>query len=86
MRSPEDPNKGRISRRREIYSHRVSDQLKEQRRVEGKKRNEAWEGLATEEKLEILAKRPGESRRQVFKLTGTDMSAQEALEKIRAEV
>jgi hypothetical protein len=79
-------NKGRISKKREVYSHRISDQLKEERRVAGTARNTSFNGLTLEEKLEKLASAPGESRKQVFKLTGNDNSALEALALLRAEI
>lgn len=41
----------------------------EQKRAEGKARNEGWRGLTSEEKLKRLALRPGNSKRQVEKLT-----------------
>ncbi len=69
----------RISKRRESYSHRIQDELKEDRRVEGDKRKEAWEGLTMIEKLQSLAERPGDSRKQVFRLLGREITAQEAL-------
>jgi len=65
--------------KRENYSHKLADMLKEQRRVEGKKRNEAWAGLTMVEKLEKLAAQPGDSRKQVFRLTGREISARDAL-------
>jgi hypothetical protein len=70
--------------RRTSNSHLIADSLKEQRRVEGRARKERWQGLTMEEKLEQLAGQRGESRKQVFRLTGRDMSAADALALIRS--
>jgi signal transduction histidine kinase len=74
-----------ISKKRERYSHSTSDSLKEQRRVEGDLRKREWDGLTLDEKLEKLVQAGGESRKQVFKLTGQDVSAETALRLIRTE-
>ena len=39
-----------------------------QKLAEGVKRNAAWQGLATKDKLHVLARRRGASKRQVAKL------------------
>ena len=42
---------------------------KAQRRLEAEARQAAWDALSLEEKLTILAGRPGECRRQIERLT-----------------
>ena len=81
-----DPTKVSVVKKRNVYSHRIADFEKGKRREDAEARTKAFAGLTTEEKLEKLALRRGDSRKQVLKLTGRDMSAKEALALIRAEV
>jgi len=77
-----NPNPGNklasVKRTRASYSHRIEDQNKDQRRKEAEVRNAAWNELTLEQKIRALAKRPGESRKQIKKLIGRDISAKEA--------
>lgn len=74
-----------VTRKRSVYSHRIADQQKDKRREEGLLRNAEFVLLSLKDKLTTLASRPGESRKQVKKLTGWNLSAQEALKKANAE-
>jgi hypothetical protein len=68
-----------VKRTRAYYTHALADRAKERRHQEGEVRNAAWRSLTPEEQLRTLAKRPGESRRQVVRIAGYDMSAAEAV-------
>lgn len=76
----------RITRKRASYSHRLADLAKEQRRQEGEARNRAWRELTSQEQITALAARPGESRKQVLRITGKNVSAKEALQQQIARI
>jgi hypothetical protein len=70
--------------KRSTYSHKLADAAKDQRRKEGKARNDLWAGLTLEEKLVSLASRRGNSAKQSSQLVGRRVSnASEGLTLLR---
>ena len=47
---------------------RLRADRRDERRSEATERNAAWQALSTKDKLHVLARRPGNSKRQVRKL------------------
>jgi hypothetical protein len=70
---------------RTSYSHKIADARKERKRDEGEVRDAAWRRLGIEAQLKSLSARRGESRKQTKRLTGLDLSANNAYAKLKRE-
>jgi predicted metal-dependent phosphoesterase TrpH len=56
--------------KRASYSHAIADARKATRRSEGEARNENWRSLSLKQRIAILEKRVGESKKQLARLEG----------------
>ena len=72
----------RITKKRAYYSHVLADKARDERRSEGDARNAKWRALTPEQQIRSLATRPGNSRKQVRRITGQDLSAAEVVDLI----
>lgn len=57
------------SKVREHYSHEKADARKDKRRQEAEARNRHYQSLSTADKLKLAKSRPGESKKEVARLT-----------------